>query len=463
MFSTAKSDVEAAANLAERLLDWLLREVLVASVLTQLAAVPVTFLAAWLLHAKVESLARRIPPAMRQSLWLGLAIEAALSVALPLLWFLFMLIAAVAVVKAGLHNDVLIVAVRLLLAWIVIRLVTTLIRTPGLARLVAVVVWSVAALSILGVLNALLGLLDDIALTVGKLHISVLTVLRGAFILAVLLWLASALARVLERAFSQAGNLTPSVQVLFSKVARISLLVLAFVVAMRAIGIDLTGLALFSGAIGLGLGFGLQKVVSNLVSGLILLLDRSVKPGDVIAIGATYGWVNEMGARYASVITRDGIEHLIPNEELITQRVENWSHSSNLVRMRTAIPIGYDADVTQAVALAIEAASETPRVLGSPKPVCLLLRFGENRIELELRFWINDAQNGIHNVQSDVLIGVWRKFREHGVTIPLPQRELRLREPVSVRLAPADPVESRPADAADAEPAPGDTEDRYRA
>ena len=427
-------DLRPLIRLGDRVRDWFATEVFVAPVLVQAAAIPVAFFAAWLLSTRLEILIRRIPRHASEPAWTKLLIEAALSVMLPFLWFVFQVLTAVAVVRAGMPDRLLSTVIQLLLAWIVIRLATALIRNPALARSIAVVVWAFAALNILGLLGLITGLLDDIALKVGDLRISMLTIVRGAIALAALLWAASALARLVETRIGHLASLTPSVQVLFTKVARIGLFTLAFVIGLRVVGIDLTGLAIFSGAIGLGLGFGLQKVVSNLVSGLILLLDRSVKPGDVIAIGETYGWVNEMSARYASVITRDGIEHLIPNEELITQRVENWSHSSNLVRLKAPIGVAYGADLPKAIALCIEAAADTRRVLDVPKPVCLLRGFGDNAINLELRFWISDVPNGIANVTSEVLLKVWSKFGENEVELPFPQRDLHIKEPVIVRI-----------------------------
>ncbi|MGB5604053.1 MAG: mechanosensitive ion channel domain-containing protein, partial [Gammaproteobacteria bacterium] len=182
-----------------------------------------------------------------------------------------------------------------------------------------------------------------------------------------------------------------------------------------------------SGALGVGLGFGLQKIFSNLVSGIILLMDKSIKPGDVISLGTTFGWINYLGLRYTSVITRDGIEHLIPNEELITQRVENWSFSDNLVRLKAPIGISYNSDVRLAMKLCIEAAEIVPRVELAPEPRVQLMGFGDSSVNLELRIWIDDPQQGRANILSEVLLNVWDKFHEHGITIPFPQRDLHVK------------------------------------
>ena len=212
-----------------------------------------------------------------------------------------------------------------------------------------------------------------------------------------------------------------------AKVARAVLVMLAFVIALNVAGVDLTAFAIFSGALGVGLGFGLQKVVSNLISGIILLLDRSIKPGDVIALDETYGTINALHARYASVITRDGTEYLIPNEDLITQRVENWTHSNSDVRLKIPIGISYSSDVRRAMELCLEAAAVTKRILERPEPKCLLIGFGDSAVDLELRIWIGDPTNGVRNVRSEVLLGIWDRFHEHGIEFPFPQHDVHVR------------------------------------
>lgn len=197
---------------------------------------------------------------------------------------------------------------------------------------------------------------------------------------------------------------------------------------MTYLGLDLTVFALFGGALGLGLGFGLQKVFANLVSGFILLADKSIKPGDVIQLGNQYGWINFLGSRYCSVVTRDGIEHLIPNENLITNEVINWSYSQNLVRLKVPLGVAYGSDLEQARDLALEAAGDAKRLLKDPKPSFQLMGFGDNAVNVELRVWIHDPQNGIQSVKSDLLWGIWRRFRDQGIEImPYPQRDVHLK------------------------------------
>jgi small-conductance mechanosensitive channel len=175
-------------------------------------------------------------------------------------------------------------------------------------------------------------------------------------------------------------------------------------------------------------------VVANLISGVILLLDRSVKPGDVIGVGNSYGWIDSLGARYVSVVTGDGIEHLIPNEDLIANRVENWSYSNDLVRLKIPVGIAYHSDLRQAMRVCLDAARTTPRVLDRPAPVCLVAGFGESSIDLELGVWIRDPTNGTSNVKSEVLLNVWDRFCEHGIEIPFPQRDLHIKTPGEFRV-----------------------------
>lgn len=326
------------------------------------------------------------------------------------------------------------IVVSLLTAWIVIRFASGFIRNPGWARTLAIVAWTLAALNIVGLLDATLETLDAMAFSVGDIRLSVLGLLKAGLVLGIFLWLAGAISRQAEATLTQADALSPSARVLLGKSMHIALIIVAVVAALESMGVDLTALAVFGGAIGLGLGFGLQKVISNLVSGMILLMDKSVKPGDVIAIDDTFGWINRLSARYVSVITRDGIEHLIPNEDLISQRVENWSYSDNLIRLKLPIGIAYESEVPKAMSLAVDAATGVNRVLKNPAPVCRLMNFGADSVELELRVWINDPERGVANVRSDVLLNVWNAYHDGGVEFPFSQRDLHLRSAVPLNV-----------------------------
>jgi len=220
--------------------------------------------------------------------------------------------------------------------------------------------------------------------------------------------------------------LTPSIQVLIGKVIRLLLITFAILIALSTVGIDFSALAFFSGAVGVGLGFGLQKIVSNLVSGIILLADKSIKPGDVISVGESFGWVDAMGARYTSIVTREGREFLIPNEDFVTQRVINWSYSNDEVRLEVPFGVSYASDPHKVCELATGAARSVARVLISPAPVCHLKAFGESSLDFTLRFWIRDPVDGVTNVRGQVLLALWDTLKREGIEIPYPVRDVRL-------------------------------------
>ena len=312
--------------------------------------------------------------------------------------------------------------------WIVLRASALLLRDALLARAVATVAWVVFALNILGLLAPTETALDDLAVTIGTLRLSVFLVLKGIFIVAILLWIAHGLARVIGTRLQRVAALSPSVQVLSANLIRIALVSVALLIGLNAVGIDLTAFAVFSGAVGVGVGFGLQKIVSNFVSGIILLLERSIKPGDVIEVGSTFGSVTYVGARYASVRGRDGKEYLIPNENLITNEVINWSYSSPLVRLDVKFGVAYGSDLHAVPDLAVAVASRTDRVLGSPRPVCHVTGFGDSAVDMLLRFWIEDPSNGVTNIKGEVLLGLWDAFNERRIEIPMPQREVHIRD-----------------------------------
>ena len=351
---------------------------------------------------------------------------------LPLIWLLLLWLGYYITTQMHLPHGLLRVAVSLLFAWVVIRFTATLIRNPAFAKVIAFTAWTVAALNIVNLFGPTLKLLDSLAFNVGDAHMSVLTMIKGLLYLALALWVANLLSALIESRVTRSQSLTPSMGVLISKFVRFGLIAAAFLLAVSSVGIDLTVFAVFGGALGVGLGFGLQKVVSNFISGIILLLDKSIKPGDVISIGDTYGWVKSLNARYVSLDTVDGKEHLIPNEELIVQRVENWSYSNKKLRLRVPVGIHYKSDVRAAMRLCVEAAHEVARVLDDPAPSCALRGFGDSSVDLEVSFWISDPEGGIINVTSDVLLGIWDKFHEHGVEIPYPQRDLYLKTPVDL-------------------------------
>jgi small-conductance mechanosensitive channel len=342
----------------------------------------------------------------------------------PIFAVLFLLFAHGAASRLHWPNHGIRICLSLFLAWVIIRLLTSQMKNRTLARFVSVTVWCIAALDIVHVLIPVLDLLNSIDLSVGSVKLTALSLIQGGLILVVLFWLANKISVFFGHWIKTVQNVTPSVQVLLHKLLGIFLFTLVIVSVLYYLGINLTALAVFSGGIGLGIGFGMQKVIANLISGLIILADKSIKPGDVVQLGDTYGRINFLGGRYISVVTRDAKEYLIPNEDLITGQVVNWSYSNNLLRLKIPVGIGYESHIPDAMKLMVEAAGEVDRVLADPEPACLLAGFGDSSIELEIRVWIHDPQNGVANVKSQVLLGVWERCREHGIDLPFPQRVL---------------------------------------
>ena len=429
------TDPTSIQDLLHAIKVWAFDNVFVLSNLEQLAVISLTFIAARLVAPKLSARIKAQRAGRDPETWASKAADSMLPLALPIMWLALQWVAVLIASAAAWPHHIVIVVNSLLTAWVVIHLSSNVIRDPAWARLIAVTAWSIAALNIVGLLDDTIVLLDGIALNLGDLRVSALSLIKGMLALAFFLWLATFVSRLMETRIHALPSLTPSIQVLFAKLLKVVLITVAILAALHTVGIDLTAFAVLSGAIGVGIGFGLQKVVSNLISGVILLIDRSVKPGDVIAIGDTYGWINSLGARYVSVVTRDGTEHLIPNEELITQRVENWSFSHSRVRLRVPIGVSYNTDVPAAMAHCIEAAAKVERVLSDPPPRCLLMGFGDNSVDLELRVWISDPANGLSNVRSEILLHIWEMFREHGVEIPFPQRDLHLRSPGEIKVS----------------------------
>ena len=315
----------------------------------------------------------------------------------------------------------------LALALLIIAAVSRQISNGFLRQVVRYAGWAWVTLSITGLTDEVKALLDSIGLQLGQTWLSLWVLMQSVFVLGVLFFVASFLSRSFASVLRRNKDITPSMQVLAIKFLQVALYGAAFFIGLKLIGLDLTGLAVLSGAIGVGLGFGLQKVVSNLVSGIIILLDKSIKPGDVISLGTTFGWIDSLGARYVSVVTRDGKEFLIPNEDLITGQVVNWSHSSPFVRLDVLFGTSYGDNPHEVRKIAVEAALSVDRVLERPRaPVCHIVNFGDSSIDYKLRFWIKDPTGGLTNIRGNVYLALWDAFQEHGITIPFPQREVRL-------------------------------------
>ncbi len=343
--------------------------------------------------------------------------------------------------RAGLHHlqlDVLLldIAVPLLLSLAVIRLTVYVLRKglrPGPAakaweNLISTSIWILVALHLLGWLPDVIKALDALGYSFGQTRVSLFIVLQLLVAIGALMVLATWLTHVIEQALSRSAYISSGAKIGIAKTSKFALYTLAALLSLNAVGIDLSALAVFGGALGVGLGFGLQRIASNFISGFILVFDRSIRPGDVISINEKFGWVQELRARYIVVRDRDGVETLIPNENLITTEVINWSYSDKQVRIKIPVQISYQDDPEQAMAIMLESAGACERVLQHPEPTARLMGFGESGIELELRVWIRDPQQGVGGVRSEVNLAIWKGFKAAGITIPYPQRDVHLKQ-----------------------------------
>jgi small-conductance mechanosensitive channel len=404
-------------------------------IIFQIVLIVILFLPAWMISNRVEPLlearARRIK-GMPGVLRLVVAFLRRME------WLFFVLLLGVAYLGTSIapwpENNYLIYSAMLLsAAWLIISVAAHVIRKPILRRIFAVIVWTFAAAAILDIVDDVAAILDGIGFNVGDIRFSVLSVIRAVVFLTVLMWGATSFGNFLDKRIQTVDELTPSLRVLLGKILRIALVVFAVMIAMQSLNIDLTALTVLSGAVGVGIGFGLQRVVSNFISGMIILLDQSIKPGDTITLGETFGWIRELRARFVSVVTRDGREYLIPNEDFITTRVINWSFSDRFVRLDVPFGVSYDSDPHQVVDVAIEAAASVDRVCSQyRRPVCWMTEFGDSSINFLLRFWIEDPQQGLTNIRGKVMMALWDGFKENGIKIPFPHREVIVNKPITV-------------------------------
>jgi small-conductance mechanosensitive channel len=295
-----------------------------------------------------------------------------------------------------------------------------------LERTATVTFWMIFVLYLFDWLPLVEAFLNGIGITLGETRITLLGVIKFLIIYALLLLVAMAVSRLLEGRLSTTKSLESGVRMGLVKVIRYCLVGFAVLIALSASGLDLTTLTIIGSALGVGVGFGFQKVASNLISGFLILFDRSVRPGDVISIGNSYGWVEKMGARYIVVRDTSGVDTLIPNEEMITSQVINWSYGDRHIRLKLPVQISYGDDPELAIRLLLEASTVSERVITDPVPTAGLMEFGDNGINLELRVWIDDPEEGVSNVRSDINLAIWRLFKANDISIPFPQRDVHL-------------------------------------
>ena len=410
------------------------------NVLAEIGAAALCLLAGWFVGSALrERYRRRRIKAPTALTWSYFASEGTV-VATPAIVALGLVILARAALLAALFDvTVLDAAARLIGAYVVVR-IAVLLFTASLGNKswmqhwenrVTLFIWLAIAAEYLGWLAPLINLLDSIGVAAGKSRITLWSVLKLLFTLTLFVLVAVWISRWVERRLKKLSNLAPSTRIGIAKFINAFVIAMSILMGLNAAGVDLTALTVLTGAIGLGLGFGLQSIAANFVSGFVLLMDRSIKPGDVISLsgqsGTTtenFGWVQELRGRYVVVRDRDGVEMLVPNQQLISNAVINWSYTDPRIRLKLPIRVSYRDDPEVALKILVTACVDQPRVLREPPPVSRLMQFGDSGIELELRFWISDPQEGVNNVRSEVNRAIWRLFKERGITIPVAQREI---------------------------------------
>jgi len=409
------------------------------NVLVEIGAVALCLLAGWFVGTALRERYRRRKIKEPTALTWSYFTTQGSVVATPVIVALGLVILARSLLAAHLDVSVLDAAARLIGAYVVVRVIV-LLFTASLGNKswmqhwenrVALFIWLIIAADYLGWLDPIISNLDSIGMAAGKSRITLWSVLKLLFTLTLFVLVAAWISRWVERRLMKLSNLAPSTRIGIAKFSNAFLIAISILMGLNAAGVDLTALTVLTGAIGLGLGFGLQSIAANFVSGFVLLMDRSIKPGDVISLSGqsgtnteNFGWVQELRGRYVVVRDRDGVEMLVPNQQLISNAVINWSYTDPRIRLKLPIRVSYRDDPELALNILVAACEGQPRVLREPAPVSRLMHFGDSGIELELRFWISDPQEGVNNVRSEVNRAIWRLFKQHNITIPVAQREI---------------------------------------
>jgi small-conductance mechanosensitive channel len=381
--------------------------------------VGVSFIIARILNARLKNIMQRIP---------GKTSDFILQELFPIIGWLFTFMVDRGLIMMQLPHQIVRILLNLMLLLLILRAVVFFIENTLLKKTIMFVTWTVAILSSLGLWTQTQRILDSASFTLIGFRLTIYTILRAAVALMVFGWIFKQVGIFLEKQISQAKNIKPTLQVLLTKLIRFALIAVVFFIVISNLGINLTAFAVFTGTLGIGIGFGLQKIASNLISGFILLLDDSIKPGDIIETEGITGYVKTMGTRYTSVVAFDGREILIPNEMIITNTVINWSHSTDLVRLNVEVGVAYKEDPHQVQELLLGVLQNVPRVLTRPKPECYLTAFGDSSVNFQLVFWIRDPRRGYMNVKSEVMMAVWDAFKANNIEIPFPQRDVYIKQ-----------------------------------
>ncbi len=395
----------------------------------QIGVIAAGFASSWVLARLVCA---RLPPVLKPGA-LKIGAGSVQRLVLPFLALIFVSVGTFALSKWQ-PVPLLKIAIPVIASFVAIRLAVYLLGyviplSPLLKaseRIIAYSVWGIVALHLLGILPEISGALDDVSFAVGKQKISLLLILHALFWSVLTFFVALAISRIIEERIMSAASFDMSMRVVAGKTIRALAVVLAILIALPLTGIDITVLSVFGGALGVGLGLALQKVASNYVSGFVILLDRSIRPGDLITIGDRQGVVADIRARYTVVRSLDGTEAIIPNDAIISNTVLNHSFSDPKVALTTRVTVDYESDIDQAMTLLLSAGTSQSRVLVDPEPSVWIKNLGDNGIELELTTWIRDADQGQASLRAAILRDALRLFREHEIAIPFPRRDVHV-------------------------------------
>ena len=361
-------------------------------------------------------------------------VDAVSILGVPIILYLTLAIINIGLGSASYPTEWVAAAIALMNAWIIVRMVTLVIQSPFWSKFAFYVAWPIAALDAFGALGPVIERMQELAIPLGtndagqRINISLLDVVKTLIYFGLLFWGSKLASRFIQQRVDEIDELNPAVKALIGKILNVILPVIALLIAFQIVGFNITTLAVFSGAVGLGVGLGLQGIIANFLAGFTLLADRSIKPGDVIEIEGQMGWVTSMQGRYVAVRTREGTELLIPNDRFMSEGVTNWSRSDRVVRIHAPFHISYTTqDVEQVQAMAIQIALDHERVVDDPAPLCNLLALSKSSIDFELQFWIKDPEQGLNNVRSDILVAILKQLRQDNIEIPYPQQDLHIK------------------------------------
>ena len=425
--------VQEFQSILDQFVSWAATELLNIDVAIQLGLLVAAIVPASILGPKLKTALRNLIQKRFQRSSVRTILDAFASLSVAVALYLTLTVIMLSLSAAGRPVEWISGAIALMNAWIIVRLVTLTIRSRFWSRVAFYVAWPIAALDAFGVLGPVVDQMRELAIPLGEddggrpLAISLFDVVRTLFYFGILLWAASFANKMLQSRIDGIEDLSPSLKALLVKILNVLVPVIALLIAFQIAGFNLATLAVFSGALGLGVGLGLQRLVANFVAGFTLIADKSIKPRDVIEIDGTMGWVTSMQSRYVALRTRDGTELLIPNDRFMSEGVINWSRSDRVVRQHAPFGVSYKTeDLGQVQEIAVAAAAAVSRVVTDPQPVCNVVGFGDSSIDLDLRFWITDPQNGLANVKSEVFLNLFNGLKEAGIKIPYPQRDVHI-------------------------------------